>query len=986
MRTIFFIILLTIISVFTAVGQQSHLRRFTDENGLPSKVIYQMVQDTNGFLWLGTDNGFCRYDGQEFKTYQNDAAKDQEFIGVYVSQNNAIWCWNISGQLFRIQNDKLLLYEPIKKVSKEYIVSKVIQDDKGDIWIGTINQWEHNLIKCNNNDSCYLQPKIKTELEIHQFFQGFKTSQKDKTFILRKLIFFGLMKETFIHEFYKKNRTNDYTTYFFLDYKNTLCFYNLNNIIGKITLGKGRLKMEKHPIMEQLSKAVAEKIVGINIDKTGNWWIRTPNAIYAYTKDLEPINNEKPIIKDLQINEIIEDKEGGYWLATNGKGLYYMPNYQVMSYNESNSILEEDWILDIETVDENTNLVFSKQGDIYEQENGKIRRIKSLGFNIETVKRAFDKNKIYIKRNKYKLLYLYNITKNTIEKIDYSLGAIKDLIETKDTLYIGNQSLFTAIDKSEKTSLRYTNSVSIRKRTYALHKAYSQKMWVGTVDGLYLYSNQKSKKLKISDKSFFDLWVNDIVETKDSIIWAATNNEGLFAFKNEKIIDQITKENGLLSNSCTALFFDNQGDLWVNTSEGLSVLDLKTKEVKFIDKYNGLPSNNIKAIYVKDSEVILGTNQGLTIFDKSQMIAQNIPLNVTISKVLINGSDTEMKEKYHEKYDRNSFQFEFIAPSFKRSNKTIYKYKLNGVDLNWLETTSNTVVYNHLKSGKYTFQVKATDRNGTTTGPTKSIHIYIETPYWETWWYYITIGLLIAITILLVFLLVLREYKKRNDKEILINRKMSELRINALQSQMNPHFIFNALNAIQNFFTTNDGELAMIYLSKFARLIRLIFEYSKISAISLRKEIDFLKLYLQLEELRFSDKIEIDMQTIDVIDMEDVKVPPLLVQPIIENAFKHGLMHKETGGKLLVKFKQLNDKSIHCVIEDNGIGRKKAAEFSKWKPKEYKSSGVNTVQERVNLINKENNKEVIQFTIIDLVDKEGEPAGTRVEFWIKMVE
>lgn len=986
MKSTFIIILLIFLSCFATLGQQPHLRRFTDENGLPSKVIYEMVQDKNGFLWIGTDNGFCRYDGQEFKIYQNNAAKDQEFIGVYVSPTNVIWCWNISGQLFQIKNNKLILYQPINKLSKDYIVSKVIGDEKGNIWIGTSDSWKKEIMTCNASDSCAFEAKINNELDFYNFFQKLKDGHKEKTFILRKSDFFGLDKESFLHQYYFKQKVQDYTTYLFLDKTNTLCVYNFNNFVGKITLDNGKLKMAPHPIMEQLSKDITEKISGVNVDRAGNWWIRTANAMYAYNKQLQPINNRKPIIEGLQINEIIEDHEKGYWLATNGNGLYYMPNYQVISYDKTNSILKEGWILNISPLDKNSHLLFSNKGDIYKETDKQLELLKSSNFNSSSIKSTFDKTKFLIKKGKEKLLYLYDYNQNQISLSQYSFGAVKDFLETEDSMYVGNQSEFLAIQKKEYKFEERGSSIVLRKRTYALHQAYDKKIWVGTIDGLYLFDNKKIKKLAISNNAFFDLWVNDIKETKDSIIWVATNNEGLFAFKNQSIIEQITMDNGLISNSCKELFIDNQGDLWVNMADGISSMNLKTKEIKFIDKFNGLPSNSIKVIRVKGNQVMLGTNTGLTIFDKSQMLRQDIPLNVTITQVKINGVDTTINAIYHETYDRNNFQFEFIAPSFKRSNKILYKYKLDDVDAEWLETTSNTVVYNNLKSGRYTFQVKATDRNGFTTGPTKSIIIVIETPYWETWWYYIFVGLLIAIGILSIFLWVLKTYKKRNDKEIQINKKMSELRINALQSQMNPHFIFNALNAIQNFFTTNDGELAMIYLSKFARLIRLIFEYSKVSVISLRKEIDFLKLYLQLEELRFSDKIDIELKTVDVIDMEDIKVPPLLVQPIIENAFKHGLMHKEEGGKLSVKFKQLNDKSIHCIIEDNGIGRKKAAEFSKWKPKEYKSSGVNTIQERVNLINKEHNKEVIQFTIIDLVDKDANPTGTRVEFWIKLIE
>ncbi|MEM7102538.1 MAG: tetratricopeptide repeat protein [Bacteroidota bacterium] len=230
--------------------------------------------------------------------------------------------------------------------------------------------------------------------------------------------------------------------------------------------------------------------------------------------------------------------------------------------------------------------------------------------------------------------------------------------------------------------------------------------------------------------------------------------------------------------------------------------------------------------------------------------------------------------------------------------------------------------------------------------------------------------------------------KTREKQESEFNEKISRLKMQALQAQMNPHFIFNSMNAIQQFITTNDSESAMLYLSSFARLIRLIFEYSQRTSISLSDEIEFLKLYLKLENLRFKNKIEVNLSLSSEIDKENTKVPPLLVQPLIENAFKHGLMHKASGGKLEITFYQKGEMLV-CSVEDNGVGRTQASKLGSWRPKEYRSSGLKIINERLELLNgveNDTNNSTTKLMVTDLFDDNEEPSGTRIDLFIEQVE
>jgi LytS/YehU family sensor histidine kinase len=291
-----------------------------------------------------------------------------------------------------------------------------------------------------------------------------------------------------------------------------------------------------------------------------------------------------------------------------------------------------------------------------------------------------------------------------------------------------------------------------------------------------------------------------------------------------------------------------------------------------------------------------------------------------------------------------------------------------------------------LPAGEYTFEVYATNEKGLKSSINKEISIIVLKPFWQKWWFLIIAFLLSMVAVAVITSLIFRNYTKRREEKLNFQRELSESKIKALQAQMNPHFIFNALNAIQFFFTTDSKELAMLHLNKFAKLIRLIFEYSKETTISLHQEIKFLKLYLELEKLRFDKKINIEY-TIDEGLEKDATIPPLLIQPIIENSFKHGLLHKERQGNLKVLFQQKTSTTILCIIEDDGVGRVAAKAFRKeWAVEEQRSSGVHTIEERIKLFNQNGNPVEIAMEIIDLKDASGQACGTKTVFTFELDE
>ncbi len=250
---------------------------------------------------------------------------------------------------------------------------------------------------------------------------------------------------------------------------------------------------------------------------------------------------------------------------------------------------------------------------------------------------------------------------------------------------------------------------------------------------------------------------------------------------------------------------------------------------------------------------------------------------------------------------------------------------------------------------------------------------------------YIT-SILVAVMLLLTTLFYFGRYKAKKEAELIltelketkkrlaIEKKYRSSELKALKAQMDPHFIFNALNSIQDFILLNQKNQASDYLGKFASLIRKYLHYSDKDKISIHEEIDTLKIYLELEKLRFEDKLEYKILVDKSIENATCEIPTMLIQPYVENALKHGLLHKKENGLLTIAFHR-SDNEIKCTITDNGVGREKSKELNK--NKSYRSFATKATKERLDLLNIERDSK-IGVEIIDLYNTNNQPIGTKV--------
>ncbi|MBA2562445.1 MAG: histidine kinase [Chitinophagaceae bacterium] len=514
-------------------------------------------------------------------------------------------------------------------------------------------------------------------------------------------------------------------------------------------------------------------------------------------------------------------------------------------------------------------------------------------------------------------------------------------------------------------------------------------LWIGTLEGgglnrLQPQTGKFKRYLRGTD-------ISSILEDSNGIIWVATGS-GLYRYEQSSdnfsyFIDPGAGITGPFI--AAAILEDDQKNLWINSSIGIIRLNSQRNQTTIYNKNHRVmvedfagESGSWKG---KKGELFFGDLKGYYAFFPNEFIVNPKAPEVVISdfrladKSVKPEKDGPLNEPLMQTkeirlhYNQNVFSFDFAGIHYSSPEENRHLLMLENLDNTWRKAgEEKTAYYYNVPPGRYVFRVKAANSDG--VWAEKSIAVIVAPPWWRTWWAYILFALLFA-GLIYVFIQY-RINKIRMQHEIVLQQhKATELEMQALRAQMNPHFIFNSLNAINRFILQNNKLQASEYLTKFSRLVRLILQNSQASLIPLESELEALQLYLELEAVRFDHQFEYKIKVDDELDAEILKVPPLIIQPYAENAIWHGLMHKEERGHLNIDVSQ-EDSHLFFKITDDGIGRKQAALASKSATR-HKSMGLRITADRIAMIQNTNGNES-PVTINDLVNADGSAAGTEV--------
>jgi hypothetical protein len=468
-------------------------------------------------------------------------------------------------------------------------------------------------------------------------------------------------------------------------------------------------------------------------------------------------------------------------------------------------------------------------------------------------------------------------------------------------------------------------------------------------NGLYVYKkNQFHSYLADgiwTEKKFKHITVND----KGQLILAAEFGNVFVVddSKSFKILKTISKKE-IIGN--TILFLEAYKDyILIGTEKGINIY--KDGIVRLIDREQGLKDCAVTTSQIFNNKLWLGTKKGFYTIDLERLVVEQITVSeIGISKITINNTPINSADykwfRYNSKelscdYQHNSFSIDFIPKGHPFPNKLKFRYRLKSSN-RWSPYSEKTNLFlPYLPFGKYTVEVEVFDSNAGKSTIFQLLTIHILPPFWLTWWF-IIFSILSVFGI--AFYLVLRNKKKAKEKAI-IQRRIAETKLEALLSQMNPHFMFNAMNAIQNYIISNDVDNSLVYIGEFAKLMRKTLENSSKQSITIAEEIDYLQSYITIENMRFDNRIDCKFQIAPEVDVDSYEIPTMLLQPFVENVFIHAFDNSHTSPKLIVSFEMVDVHLLECKIIDNGKGF-----VERNKHKNRPSKGIHLAKERLALL------------------------------------
>lgn len=977
-------------------AQTFSFKNISIQNGLPQSQAYDIVFDNFNQAWIATQGGgICRYDGSNFLYFtKSDSLLSNRVYSVYfhnesifIGQKSGITIFDSDGNFqgnLKFENSNLVVNEMIYFDSTLFVASdkglfyvkqkSLVQYNENinlnDVLISSFLVDNNQLWCCTSEGLIHLANpfykinkarglpvnqvecavKIQDEILIGTYGAGIQIYKDKNGFYCPEELRF--LSEDIITAFYKSSEEQIWIgtlnsgliswnrfskTVIQYTVKNGLANNNIKSITkdnwGNIwvgTNGGGLSIFQNSPFVKYTTDngLNGNYIYAVLVDKSNNLWVATDGGGVTRINDTSSVifDEELGFVSD-KVRFIFEDNYGNIWLASesSGVGLFYqnLNKDTVVLFNQSNSTLSTGWI---------KNLIPGKGNEFYMATlNGGIYQVKSSAEI--AIAPSFKKVKIKSGNLPPRLTYIFNY-QNTI-------------------WFVGDDNTYGFIQNENVTTFE-SNSVNFRNAV-----TDKRKVWIGSTD-------------------------NGILQ---------------FEYRNDTMVEEnwINTEKGLASNNIYQIIIDNN-ILWVGTEKGIDKVYLSDKyEVDSIfhfgieEGFDGIETNNNAIFKDKNGIIWFGTVNGLFALTGNEINAENKKppyLRITDVKIFYESISQTIYASHFKNgqiikplqfpHNENHIGFSFKAIQYSKQKSIKYSWKLLGVDRDWTPFSSATeATYGNLLPGDYTFSVVARIDNELSVE--QKISFKIIPPYYQQTWFkvlYISASLLILLIFFFIVWYRIRKRNKRLQEKFQLEKNLIELEQKALRLQMNPHFIFNVLNSIHNLIILKDSDKARYALAKFSKLMRQVLENSREKLISIDDELACVENYIQLERLTSNLDINLIVKIDEQIDTAENLIPPLLIQPFVENAIIHGLKKIDRSGLIRIEFNLIKENLIECKITDNGVGRQNAHENNFQKTAEHKSTALKVTQERLALLKATDDFQPI--TLIDLKDTDGNPIGTCV--------
>jgi ligand-binding sensor domain-containing protein len=1008
---------------------------YTPRNGLTSDFIETITQDKYGFIWLGTHNGLVQFDGVQFKTYVHNNADsnglpDNDTRSIISDMTGKVWIASKKGLFYyNYATDHFIKITIAAGDQPINWVTCPVLDKQQHLWFLCRNGiYRLDVVTC----ALRLFHAEGTRGEPFSGTRLFSTTSGKVYFASQDALYFfdpavnvfrqqpiinidGLLFKNGISTIYEEDKNKLWIASF-------SGLYLLNTETGTTRRYgyKKDYKTDDNIVINSFS--FCPSLTGDSV-----LWCATPHHglvlfnLHAkqFIQSFVPDHYDVSSIGGLVCYNNFTDRDGILWIShMNGLSKLDWHNQQIKSYQikvmaDSNEMEppvrkivadvyfpENYWLM---TWGYGILYYNKKLNKLIDYSHGK--RFTGSNNNLFSYDALYDDQKIlwvgagnglsFYERSRDRFVNI----KTSSPVLPGDTVILRILKDKNNHLWLGTDAGLWRFDISTRQFVKFhatnpADSVVVNSSVYTMHFDLQDKLYIGTGIGMYVLdtsTGQITLMVRPSDNNHTNLNINyiwGIDVDRNNNVWVATRGGGLYRYDPAgKTYTDFKMGNGLTTEELRDVFVDSLQHIWISSYDGIFKLDQQTKIFTRFTPEDGLGSFNISLgrWSIINNKIYSGSPGAYSIIDPytSKPLTSHFPVWITAinlpNRIVHFSPDSAIQMRLPVKYPDNSVSFEFTAISYTASTSIKYAYRLEGFEKDWQYVGNRRFAnYNNLAGGSYTFHVKAMNAAGLWSDSNTQLTIVVKPPFRDTGWFRLLLALAIAGMITAGVqkrIATIRKQAAFRQQQAVFGQKLAETEMMALRAQMNPHFIFNCMNIIDSLITGNRKEDAQDFLQKFSKLIRLVLENSQHQQVPLKLDLQALQLYIKLEAIRsdhhFTYELDVDQELIE----KDFTIPPLLLQPYIENAILHGLRNKEKGtGRLLIRIKKSNGK-IMVTIEDNGIGRKKSMLLNAENKKPHEHLGIKVTNKRINLLRMMNQNEVEVYT--DDVCQEDE-TGTRV--------
>ncbi len=1010
---------------------------FSEKDGLTDKYIYTVAQDHNNMIWIGTGSGLYQFDGKKFTKFKSSIDKPGRQISnilqnIYVDKSGKLWLSSINALQIFDPNTKTFASvnysdATINQMIKAFIMG-FCEDKNGNLWIATQTDYWYKY-NPKTQKATHFVPKDKLLSEASKDVLKIIQTPNGKLWAITTNGLFEFSENgQIIPHWNTKNGSLSGNAFYdaFYDAKRN-CLWLAGGFDGIVQLDLKTMQFKNQPLIVPNSKnSNPANFVTLVAPKDQNSIWFSAGLLGEYSIDTQKFKNYDAVFKDeysfktTPISRFFHDREHNLWIASYS-GLSMLPwqNNQIQSYTLLNSYAQYTiepygslWYKGGYLIANNTSngllWLHPTKKEIKLIENpffkGQYRNMQG----IQALTQTADKQIYGVSSES--LFYLNQTTDQLIpiNVVDQNSKKLKDVFKmvatSNNTLYLTSATDGFYIFNIKTQVLRHITLAEVDpKMTNSSSRMLSPRIedrdgniWFTYTNGVYCYEKSTGKYIhfatgKAQNNGATISQSIDFLQDQNGHYWITTLDNGVFELivnGKKSSLYNYTKDNAdLPSDYCANILTDSKGYLWIGTSNGLVKFDTKNKRaISVLGQQHGFKDNGISVVTnrLSDGSIVVNHYGQLSVFNPETYQINSIQpkvrwVSVKVLDRFLSSSELASNE-INLKHNENFITFEWASDVYNNCNQNRFAYRLAGYNDKWNYTSDGQVSFSSLEDRDYVFEVKSANNDGV-WGEVTVFKISIETPFWKAWWFYLLLVLLVGGILYTLYQFKLNQVKKEESLKSVYAQQIAEIEMKALRAQMNPHFIFNSLNSIQKYILKNDSFAASQYLTKFSKLIRLILDHSNQNYILLSSEAELLKLYIEIEALRFDNQFEYDLVVDDALDTEAIQIPSMIIQPYVENAIWHGLLHKETKGKLSLHISRFDENNIKVLVTDDGIGRQKAQELKSKQVLKKKSYGLQITEDRISILNKtQSNKTTLE--IHDLKDASGNALGTQVELII----